>query len=233
MLVFTIVYVNANADSNIVLNSATDAPLSKVTQDGFIDKVAAKAFSNIGFTLIVKKLPAERGLRNANKGLIDGDIARIAGLSQSYPNLVRVPEKIFEMSFVVWSYKEIDMTQAWDALSNRNVAYITGWKIFEHHLPKTALVTKTKNSMQLFTLLKKGRTDYVLYNRSGGEYISDQLNMATIKLQKPPLATKAMYIYLHKRHRKLVPLISQALVDMKKDGSYAALAIKYLPSPAK
>ena len=36
----------------------------------------------------------------------------------------------------------------------------------------------------------------------------------------PPLATKAMFMYLHKSHGELVPGIASALATMKAEGVY-------------
>jgi len=52
--------------------------------------------------------------------------------------------------------------------------------------------------------------------------------MRGAKMCNQPLAVKEMFIYLHKKHHSLVPQLSQALVEMKKDGSYQTLFNKYL-----
>ena len=37
---------------------------------------------------------------------------------------------------------------------------------------------------------------------------------------EPPLASRKMYLYVHKGHAELVPEIANALQSMKDDGSY-------------
>ncbi len=78
----------------LVLNNTDGPPYSTPEGDGFIDLVGGEVFRRAGLALKTVKLPAERGLINANAGIEDGDLSRIAGLERDYPNLVRVPEKI-------------------------------------------------------------------------------------------------------------------------------------------
>jgi polar amino acid transport system substrate-binding protein len=216
------------AQPTIVLNTAADEPLSTKSQNGFLDEIAVNIFNKIGYSVAIKKLPAERALRSANRGLIDGEIARVAGLNKVYSNLIRIPEKIMNWGFFVFSKKPINLQQGWNALRDKNVAIITGWKILEKNTPKTAFITKVKNSRQLFTLLEKNRTDIVIYEHWGGSFIVNQSKLNNVSMVRPALINKDMFIYLHKKHSALVPRLSQALVNMKRDGSYDRLAKKHL-----
>ncbi|WP_126456917.1 substrate-binding periplasmic protein [Sulfuriflexus mobilis] len=216
------------AEPILRMNTTGQPPLNTAAQDGFMDEVAAAAFRRIGYPLQTIRLPAERGLKNANRGLIDGEMSRVAGLERYYLNLIRVPEKIMDWEFVVFSYKPVELHQGWAGLSGKSVAHVNGWKILEKNLPVTTEVTKTSSAEQLFNLLRKRRTDYVLYERWGGRYLLRDLDMNDVQLRSPPLAVKEMFIYLHNRHQALVPKLSAALVAMKKDGSYAQLEKKHL-----
>lgn len=221
-----------NAQSTLVLNVVGQPPLNTKTHDGFMDDVVREAIRRIGYRLVMHRFPAERGLRNANNGLIDGEMSRVKGMDKLYPNLMRVPEKIMDWEFCVFSKKPIKLHKGWDSLANRNVAFITGWKILEKNVPRSAEITKTRNSQQLFTLLKLNRADFIIYERWGGSRILNKSHLYKVKLRQPCLASKAMFIYLHKKHRALVPRLSRALADMKKDGSYRRYVRKYL-TPVK
>jgi len=52
--------------------------------------------------------------------------------------------------------------------------------------------------------------------------------MQDVKMCKQPLAVREMFIYLHKKNQALVPLLAEALADMKKEGSYQKLFDKFL-----
>ena len=216
------------ADSVLVFNITSQQPLNTENHDGFMDEVTREALRRIDYKLSINRLPAERGLRNANNGLIDGEMSRIKGLEKIYPNLVRVPEKIMDWGFYDFTKKKIDLKQGWASLNNKNVSFINGWKILEKNIPKSAAITKTRNSEQLFSLLKKDRSDYIVYERWGGNYMVKKFGIKNVSMIRPALAEKEMFIYLHKKHKALVPRLAQALVSMKNDGSYDRLAKKHL-----
>jgi polar amino acid transport system substrate-binding protein len=233
MIHFTWVFLclfqsSANSQSTLTINTVGQPPLNTSTHDGFMDEVAREAINRIGYQLDINHLPAERGLRNANNGLIDGEMSRIKGLDNIYHNLIRVPEKIMSWEFCVFSKKPIDLQKGWASLEDKNVAFINGWKILEKNVPKSATITKTRNSQQLFTLLKRNRTDFIVYERWGGSLVLKKLQLDKVSLQRPFLASREMFIYLHKKHKALVPGLASALADMKKDGSYDRLIKKHL-----
>ena len=218
----------AVADPIVILNTVGQPPLNTSDQTGFMDSVAREAFRRIGYELKTVSLPAERGLKNSNRGLISGEMSRVKGLDKKYTNLIRVPEKIMDWEFVAFSYDKISLVGDWNDLSGKAVSHINGWKILEKNIPSTAEITKTGNADSLFKLLRKKRTDYAIYERWGGRHLLNKMSMSEVRVCKSPLATKEMFIYLHKKHKYIVAKLAAALLEMKKDGSYQKLVIKYL-----
>ena len=136
--------LTADTQPTLVLNAGGQPPLNTKTHDGFMDEVAREALKRIGYELVIDHLPAERSLRNANSGLIDGEMGRIKGIDNIYHNLIRVPEKIMDWEFFVFSKKPVNLQQGWASLANKNLAFITGWKILEKNIPKTAAIIRAK-----------------------------------------------------------------------------------------
>jgi len=218
----------AHSQTSLVFNVTGQPPLNTKKYDGFMDEVTREALKRIGYNLKINRLPAERGLHSINKGIIDGEMSRVIGLDKKYTNLIHVPESIMTWDFVVFSKKEINLKNGWVSLNEKNVSFINGWKILEKNIPQSAKITKTKNSQQLFQLLSKNRTDYIIYERWGGYYLIDKMQLVNIKSIEPALSSKKMYIYLHKKHAAIVPELSKALTDMKNDGSYTKIINKHL-----
>jgi len=216
------------AQNTITLNTTGKPPLNTPELTGFMDIVAKEAFKDIGYTLHTVKLPAERGLKNANSGIEDGEMSRIKGLTKIYKNLIQVPEKIMDWNFTAFSPKPKDLSNGWSSLSNYSIAFINGWKILENNVPNKNEITKVKNEKQLFLMLQKNRADLILYERWGGLLYTKQNNLNNIKIQSPPLATKEMFIYLHKKHKNIVPKLAEALKQMKASGRYKAIYNKIL-----
>ncbi len=210
----------ASSETRIIeLNNPTDPPLTTHQQDGFLDRIAIEAFRRQGLTLHLVKLPAERGLLNANAGLEDGDLNRIAGLDAQYPNLIRVPEKMMDMDFVVFT-KNASISATWEALRARPVGFIKGWKIFENNLATAPYVTTADDPEQLFRLLAMGRIEVALYDRWMGLALIKQMRINDVDVIEPPLASREMFIYLHKKHAELAPKLSQTLKILKREGFY-------------
>ena len=218
-----------NAANNVlVLNTAFIDPLSSEKQTGFVDSIVSEALNQLGYELESVRLPAERALINANAGIDDGDLLRIGGLQKIYPNLIQVPEKIMDMEFVAFSRNASLPISGWQSLKPWSVAIITGWKILEQNITETAELTKVKNADLLFRLLLKNRTDIIVYSRWIGLAYIKKHRLKNIKILEPPLGRRSMYVYLHKKHRHLVPKLAASLRSMKRDGRYQHIFEKIL-----
>ncbi len=213
----------------LVLNDTNDPPFTTADRSGFLDVVAGEAFRRVGVELRLVKLPAERGLINANAGIEDGDMVRIAGLEKQYPNLIRVPEKLVDWEFMAFS-KDASIPSNWAAIRQRSVGHIKGWKIFEQNLAGAERVITADDPAQLFRLLELDRIEVAVYVRWMGLAIIKQLGLKDVRPLVPPLATREMFIYLHKRHADLVPRLADALRALKREGYYQrAYREKLLP----
>lgn len=208
---------------NIVLSTPLGPPLSLKNQQGFIDQVVSEALKLTGHTLKVSHLPAERALINANKGIDDGDLFRVAGLSQNYPNLTQTPEKTFTMEFVAFSRTEDFRTTDWNSLKPYTIGIIGGWKILEKNVPPGTDLIKVKNPQQLFSLLQNNRVDVILFGKWQGLSYLKENNIRGVKELHPALAKMDMFVYFNKRHQDLVPKFSDALRQIKANGVYQQL----------
>ena len=213
----------------LVLNDTNDPPFTTADRSGFLDVVAGEAFRRVGVELRLVKLPAERGLINANAGIEDGDMVRIAGLEKQYPNLVRVPEKLVDWEFTAFS-KDASIASNWTALRRRSVGLIKGWKIYEQNMAGAERAVTADDPAQLFRLLELDRIEVALYMRWMGLALVKQQGLKDVQPLEPPLATREMFIYLHKRHAQLAPRLADALRALKRDGFYErAYREKLLP----
>ncbi|MEJ2397746.1 MAG: transporter substrate-binding domain-containing protein [Gammaproteobacteria bacterium] len=214
-------YTRANKVKELVLNNPTAAHFTTRDHKGLLDIVAGEAFRRAGLRLKLVKLPAERALINANDGTDDGDLSRIAGIEKVYPNLIRVPEMIFKMDFVAFTQHKLVKHASWRSLRPFSVGYITGWKIFDQNLLPGTEITTAEAPQQLMTMLKLGRIQFALYSRWMGLAILKHMHYKDIQVIEPPLAQRAMYIYLNKRYRHYIPALSKALKAIKREGIYS------------
>ena len=192
---------------------------SVAQEQGFLDIVAGEAFGRLGFKLRLVKLPAERGLMNANAGVEDGDLARIAGLERQYPNLVRVQEKLVDLDFMAFGRVHA-IPASWTAMRGHNTGFLKGWKIYEQNLAGSQRAITADDPEQLLRLLALGRVEVMLYERWMGLALIEQRGEKGIHVIEPPLASREMFIYLHERHAGLAPGLAGALRALKSEGFY-------------
>ena len=219
------------AQPPLSLNTFAGPPLSTPDHTGYYDRILLEAFSRLKIPIILGRLPAERSLLNADSGIDDGDFVRIAGMEKRYPNLVMVPEKIDDFEFVAFTRTLNLPTTGWAALHPYHVGIVRGWKILEENLAGARELISLKDQEQLFTLLKNGRTDVVVYARKEGFGLIRQLGITDAYALEPPLAVRPMYLYLNKKHAGLAAPLAAVLKKMNEDGACAAIARQTLPAP--
>lgn len=223
MLVPLVIFANAS----ISITSGRGAPFVNPDHGGFYDLIVINMFKRVGLNANTVLLPSERSLINANTGIDDGNIARIKGLEKKYPNLIMVPEKIIDFDFVVFSKKKYLKIKDWKSLKPYNIAFINGWKYFEKKAQYYKSLTRVKSSTQLFNLLNNNRADIALYDLWSGVWWLRH-NATDIHYLLPPIASVKLYLYVNKKYKKLVPVLSRALAEMKKDGTYKLIYDKTL-----
>ena len=207
----------AAADTTTITVSTNNTPLDRQA----LHDLSKEAFRRIGVEFKLVTLPSERSLHSANLGEVDGEGLRVAGLSGQYPNLVQVPERYIGISFVAFARDAtIRLEQGWESLKPHRIAFINGWKMFEANASGARSVSKVDKPDQLFLMLDSGRVDLALYTRSDGDALARAMGLGAIAPIAPALKDVDMYLYLNRKHEALVPRLSQALREMKADGSY-------------
>lgn len=219
------------AQQPLSLNTFAGPPLSTPDHNGYYDRILLEAFSRLKIPITIGHLPAERSLQNADRGIDDGDFVRIAGLEKRYVNLVMVPEKLDDFEFVVFATTVNLADSSWAALTPYHVGIVRGWKILEEHLAGVKELIDVKNQEQLFTLLKNGRVDVVIYARHEGYGLAKQLGIVNCRVLEPPLAVRPMHLYLNKKHAGLVAPLAEVLKKMRAEGVIANIARQTLPVP--
>jgi polar amino acid transport system substrate-binding protein len=220
----------------LILNNANSAPFTNETGTGLVDVVAREAFRRAGMQLKLIQLPAERALLNANAGIDDGEVSRIAGMEKAYPNLVPVPEKLVDHHFVAFTRNVKLANATWESLTPFSVGYIRGYKIVENNLKPATRTATANDAEQLFTMLDKGRVEIAIYRRWEGIVLARKMGIKNLRIIEPSLAEKEIFIYLHKKNADKVPLLAAALRDIKAEGLFmracreAFAAFKPLPA---
>ncbi len=133
----------------------------------FMTLVTKEALGHLGYTLVVSELAGGRSLAEANEGRLDGDGLRIAGLTNSYPHLIQVPVKLFDVEMSAFTRNPEVTIQNWSDLRHWRVGYLLGWKIYDENV-KSAEVFTVRKADTLFQMLALDRLDVVLLQKLDG-----------------------------------------------------------------
>jgi len=213
--------------STLVINDTNIEPYTRKDGTGFLDFIINKVSQESGIKISLQRQPPERGLINANSGQIDGDLTRIKKISSIYPNLIRIDEKLLDWKFAAFSLNKSYLDDL-PSMKNKSVGYIKGWKIYENKTQGFKNTVIAKNPEQLFRLLSLGRVDIVLYEHWQGLAMIKRLGLQPRHIYTSPIASKEMFIFLNKRHHKLVPKVTSILRKLKNQGFYSKAYKKHL-----
>ncbi len=208
------------AAPKLVLNTSYTAPITAADKSGVLDLFYQELFKRLGIEFEIQHLPAERALTNANKGIDDGDVCRILDLDKKYPNLVRVPEAVMQYEHIIFSRKADFKVTGSEVLKPYDVGVVKGWKIIEWNTTAARTVTLVDAGEQLFSMLADERIDLAIIERMAGMMHIKALKLKNIRILEPAFLAGDWYLYLHKKHRSLVPIIDAGIRRMKNDGSH-------------
>ncbi|CAG1771877.1 hypothetical protein BAC3_02148 [uncultured bacterium] len=178
--------------------------------------VLKTAYQRLNIKVEFIYLPAERSLRSANEGSIDGEGSRTEGLEQLYPNLLRVKVPIETIALSVYTKNKSFNVQGWNSLKPYHIAYLRGVKVIEKNLIgfNTETVTDIK---QAFMMLEHDRVDVIIADDTQALNIMSVYK--DIKKLNPAVYTFPVFHYLNKKHANLIPELEVVLYEMSHDGT--------------
>lgn len=193
------------------------------TIDTVISEVIVReAYRRLGIDVVIKKYPAERAVRLADQGEVDGEVQRIGGLSEKYPNLIQVRPAINFLEATVFSKtKEFDV-QGWESLTPYRIGIIRGIKFAEQNT-QGMTVARAGGYEVLFRLLDRGRVDVAVSPRVNGRYHVKRMGIIGVQPLEPRIAVFDLYHYLNRKHADLVPRISAMFSRMRASGELPKL----------
>lgn len=222
----------ANKPNKLVFVSARplNAPSMK-----FFFLIQEEAFKRLGINFEYKEVPAKRASIEANKGIVDGDLARVATYNKKFENLVRIDEHLNVIKFSAFSTNSSIKINGWDGFegTNHNVTYKLGVMIAESNLAKYVAKNKIQPSPSFEVGVKK-----LLTNRAD-VYVGNAFAFLQEidKFEKQGLKTKEiyevgimqeikLYPFIHKKYADLAPAIANELKKMKDEGLFEEFRVK-------
>ena len=204
---------NLQAGDNVVVASATDQ--SRVA--AVSETIMVRAYAALGYKLNVLYLPGKQALYKSNHGETDAELVRIEAVGRKYPNLVQVPEPLFEVRGMAFSWNNTMRFQSAQDLWGRRVGIVKGiqWaaKIAEGQSPKLA-----ENVHHLFELLANRQIDIALEAQLTGQpELKHFPNRGLVMLLETPIQFPVFH-FLNKKHHNLIAPLAEEIRNMKERG---------------
>ncbi|WP_147820859.1 substrate-binding periplasmic protein [Salidesulfovibrio onnuriiensis] len=187
-------------------------------------KVLREAYAALGYNLAIRRLPNARSVEEANAGRCDGELGRVSGISDKFPNLIMVDVPIYQIELVAVSMRRDWDIRTWKDLGGKCVAHLSGTVIIEKNLPEDMEhEIKVQSVAKALTLLEEGRADVVVTTRGHLKKILSDMNFHGLVVHEPSLEQVCIYHYLHKKDRALVRKLEAVLRKMQQQGRISSI----------
>jgi len=185
--------------------------------------ILKQVFLHTGFKLVVATLPAARATVQEREGILDGDVARIADYGKSKPELVRVEPAYYALQTVAFakSDSKVQIKNSGD-LKNYRVGIVHGLLHAANATTGVKNITEAGNSERLFAMLEAGRSDVAVDSAMSGASALKKLEIKDVSVKKI-LSTQELFLYLHSKHKDMVPAIGLAIQKLKNSGELARI----------
>ncbi|BBO90416.1 substrate-binding periplasmic protein [Desulfosarcina ovata] len=185
------------------------------------ERILKEAYTRLDTDFEFRELPSLRALATANNGGTDGEFQRLAGLEQTYPNLIMISVAIGHVDIVVYTKEMEFAVEGWHSLAPYSIGFVRGFQLVEAKT-EGMHVEAVFTPKQAFLMLNAGRSDVVVDSRSTQCVLKD-LNMSGIRILEPPLDQLVLYHYLHVRHADLAVKLEAVLNRMEQEGELKIL----------
>lgn len=218
----TIIFITVSSlSAQDVQKKIVLADSGQIFLNSVVQEVGTRAFSKHNIKFSLRTYPSARALISANDGYADGDAYRVFDLHKKtggkFSNLIRVDVPYISIYFTAFVKDKGIKITGWKDLANYRVAVNRGNKTMEAHVNK--FVPSERQSVihsykQAFAMLLLDRVDIVIGKPIvGANYVKNNNLYMTGKFQ-----FQDIYMYLHKKHKKLIPKIEMELQKMKESG---------------
>lgn len=181
-------------------------------------KVLQTAYARIGVTVDGRLMPSARSLEQANRGMTDGEVMRIAAVSEESPDLIRIDVPVNTVEGILLTCRAYLEQVSLDKARELRVGIRIGNRYAEMLTKGFPHVTRLPHMDNLLDLLLAGRLDAVLVDRYWAMTRMEQPEGEALLINDPPLAVIPLYHYLHRRRADLVPAITAELQAMRDSG---------------
>lgn len=183
-------------------------------------EIAARA--DLALTII--PLPAARAAQMAQRGQLQGEVARLAVYADSQPQLLRVEPSYYQLRSAVFCRRDrrLPITRVAD-LQGHSVGIIRGVTHARQLTADVAQVVEVDNAHQLFTMLDAGRFELAVDTAINGQQLLSLHPFPQLQ-QLVVLAEQPLFVYLRPEQRLQAERLAATIRALSASGELARLA---------
>ncbi len=179
--------------------------------------ILTSAYAELGIDVEFKFYPPSRGVLIADAGLYDGEAFRGMDFISEDTNLLPVMVVIIEVDWWVYA-KDIQFeVDGYKSLATYSVSSRRGILAADNILQYARKKQMLNTFEQTLLTLDAGRVDLAIIPARVAFAILKDKPMDIYPLS-PPIRVDKLYHFLHKKHKKLIPKITETLKRMEKNG---------------
>ncbi len=204
--------------SLLIFNRPADTPQARYVID-----LLRTAYKEIGYELHIIDFNHQSSLAAANEGILDGQLGRIADVTQGYPNLLKVDFPLFNFNLLLLKNCQTCRYSDLKSLAIQS-SYPAAQSFLDKHPFHGDVITVRNITAQLNLLTQK---------RVEGTLLLDFLlstkhpNFDQSPFHKEILMPMQSFHFVHKRHAALIPKLTAALKKLDEQGTVRFLKNKY------
>ena len=209
----------AQASGDILtFNRPADTPQSR-----YVVELISLAYKENGINVKLIDFNRDSALVAANEGVLDGQLAKISGLENTYKNLVRLETPLLDFKLNLISFCNACTLSDMPSLVIHST-YPAPAKYLESN-PYNGQLYKVKSVSTLLNLLIQKQVSAALVIGFYLDPYMHKLQKAGIKFTT--LDSQHVYHYLHKKHQHLIPALTATLTQLKQSGKMRELKSKH------
>lgn len=216
ILLLLLAWVPVKANTTLSFRAPDAGPIPT-----YVKALMQEAYAELGIELVYLDMPRARSIVEANAGRIAGELGRLPGLEQEYPNLIRLKFPLFRYQLVIIAdRRQCGLCELQDL---ENLAYVNGMQGVEQVLTQQQFQGPTVQALdldQLQLMYQSQRVKAIILNDFEAQQLGlldDPHNIAV------PVLTEIGYHYLHKQHADLIPRLSAVLERLHDEGRVTAI----------
>lgn len=187
------------------------------------ERILTEAYDRLGYDVVIEGFPAERALVMSDQGDVDGEAGRVPVIESQCWNLIRVPTPLCANRVVAFTRQpDFNARDGWRSLWQYRLGTVIGYKFIEKKI-KRLNAEFFSSYRTLFTALENDRVDVAVSMYLEALPTIRNMELNDVRAYDPPLASKLMHHYLHKKHADFVPEIDRVLRQMQQSGRLDAI----------